>query len=106
MRVSRGSDKTSDTGSQYRCGRVGRGIQPPSTPQVPHSHTQNASKTLIFELFDSCSQTDGRTDGPTDKASYRVACPQLKTGKRLPKSLKIDRHFRMSESKYQTGRNT
>ena len=24
--------KTSDAGSQYRCGRVGWGIQPPSTP--------------------------------------------------------------------------
>ena len=23
--------------------------------------------------------TDGRTDGPTDKGSYGVACPQLKT---------------------------
>ena len=28
----------------------------------------------VFPLFDSCL----RTDGPTDKASYRVACPQLK----------------------------
>ena len=65
-------------GSQYRCGRVGRGIQPPSTPQVHHSHTQNASKTLIFALFDSCSRTDGPTDRRTVKGSYRVACPQLK----------------------------
>ena len=32
----------------------------------------------VFTLFDSCSPTDGRTDGRTDKASYRVACPQLK----------------------------
>ena len=24
--------KTSDAGSQYRCGRVGRGIQPPASP--------------------------------------------------------------------------
>ena len=28
--------KTSDAGSQYRCGRVGSGIQ----PHVPHTHTQ------------------------------------------------------------------
>ena len=27
--------KISDAGSQYRCGRVGRGIQPQSTPQLP-----------------------------------------------------------------------
>ena len=49
---------TSDTGSQYCCKRVGRGIQPPSTPQVPHSPTQKASKTLILALFDSSSRTD------------------------------------------------
>ena len=64
---------TSEAGSQYRCGRVGRGIEPSSTPQVSHSHTQNASKTLVFALFDSCSWTDGptdqQTDGPTDGQS-------------------------------------
>ena len=59
--------QTSDAGSQYHCGWVGRGIQPPSTPQVPHSHTQNASKTLVFALFDSCSRTDGPTDRRTDR---------------------------------------
>ena len=36
----------------------------------------------VLTLFDSCSRTNGpmdqRTDGRTDKASYRVACPQLK----------------------------
>ena len=58
-----------------------------------HMHTRKVSKTLIFPLFDSII-TDGPTDrrtqvstdeqnnGPTDrrkdKASYRVACPQLK----------------------------
>ena len=79
---------TSDAGSQYRCGRVGRGSQPPSTPNT-HSNTDTYTrsfKTLVFLLFDSCSwtngptdqQTDGPTDQRTDKASYRVACPQLK----------------------------
>ena len=37
----------------------------------------------VFTLFDSCSRTNRptnqRTDGGTDKASYRVACPQLKS---------------------------
>ena len=56
-------------GSQYRCGWVGRGIQPPSTLQVPHSHTQNASKTLDFALFDG--PTDGRTNGPTDRQTTK-----------------------------------
>ena len=35
----------------------------------------------VFTLFDSIvmdGPTDQRTDGRTDKASYRVACPQLK----------------------------
>ena len=35
---------TSDAGSQYRCGRVGRGIQPPATPQHPfHTETYTLS---------------------------------------------------------------
>ena len=53
--------------------------------------TQKVSKTLVFPLFNSITmdgRTDGPTDqrtngptaGPTDKASYSVACPQLKTG--------------------------
>ena len=59
--------ETSDAGSQYCCGRVGRGIQPLSIPQVPHSHAQKASKTLVSSLFDSCPRTDGPTDRPTDR---------------------------------------
>ena len=78
--------KTSDAGSQYCCGWVGRGIQPPSTPQSP-SHTRTYTKSIKncrFSTFrlDHHGPTDQRTDGPmdqlTDKASYRVACPQLK----------------------------
>ena len=34
--ISRNLDQTSDAGSQYRCGRVGRGIQPQSPP--PHTN--------------------------------------------------------------------
>ena len=77
---------TSDAGSQYRCGRVGRGIQPPSTPK-PTPNTQTYAKSiknarfLTFQLDDP-GRTDGpmdrRTNGRTDKVSYRVACPQLK----------------------------
>ena len=66
VRIQSNVFMTNDAGSQYRCGQAGTGIQPPSTPQVPHSHTQNASKTLVFALFDSCSRTDGRIDGRTD----------------------------------------
>ena len=35
---------------------------------------------MYFPTFrlDGYGPTDGRTDGGTDKASYRVACPQLK----------------------------
>ena len=84
---------TSDAGSQYRCGRVGRGIQPPSTPHAPPpTHIpKKISKTLVFPLFDSWvtdRRTDGRTDGRTDKASCRVACPQLKKEKKNTKTRK------------------
>ena len=39
---------------------------------------------LIFPLFDSCSRRDQRTDQWTDKAFYRVACPQLKSKEIFP----------------------
>ena len=86
-------DKTSDAGSQYRCGRVGRAANPHPhpkpypTPFPTQTHTQKGSKTLVFPLIDSCSQSDRRTDEPTDrwtdKASYRVACPQLKISRMM-----------------------
>ena len=44
------------------CGRVGRG---------------GNARFHTFQL-DHHGPTDRRTDGPTDKASYRVACPRLK----------------------------
>ena len=69
--------RTSDAGSQYRCGRMGRGSQPPSTPNNPH--TQKAFTTIVFQVFDSRWRTDQRTNRRTDKASYKIACPQLKT---------------------------
>ena len=71
---------TSDAGSQYRCGWVGRGNQPPSTPQPTPTlkHTQNVSKMLVFPLYNSVRLWPP-TYGRTDKASYRIACPRLKT---------------------------
>ena len=70
-------------GSQYRCGRVGRGIQPPSTPIAPTINTQTKKgiKNVLFPIFDSWvtdGRMDQRMDGRSDKASHRVACPQLK----------------------------
>ena len=73
--------QTSDAGSQYRCRRMGRDIQPSSTPHAPPQPThisKKASKTLVFPLFDSWvtdQQINGQMDRWTDKASYRVACP-------------------------------
>ena len=69
---------TSDAGSQYRCGRVGMGIQPPSTLQ-PIDNTQTETKSIgsarfpTFQLDHRDSRTNGRTDGRTDKAAHRVA---------------------------------
>ena len=51
---------------------------PHPTPFPTHTQTRKASKTLIFPLFDSCPRADQRTDRRMDKASYRVACPQLR----------------------------
>ena len=33
----------------------------------------------VFDSIITDGRTNGWTDGQTDKASYRVACPQLKT---------------------------
>ena len=53
------------------------------------TNTRKASKTLVFPLFDLCSRTNGPTDrwtdGRTDKATYRVACPQLKNAVKAQK---------------------
>ena len=60
---------------------------PHPTPLPTQTHTQKASKTLVSHFSTRAHgptdrRTDGwthqQTDGPTDKASYRVAYPQLK----------------------------
>ena len=64
--------QASDAGSQYRCGQVGRGIQPSFQP-LPLPHTQTVSKTFISPLFDSIitdQWTDRWANGWMDKASY------------------------------------
>ena len=48
------------------------------SPLPTQTHTQKSFKTLIFTLFYSCSQNNRPMDQRTDKASFRVACPQLK----------------------------
>ena len=45
------------------CGQVGRG---------------GNARFHTFQLDHHDQRTNGRTDGRTDKAFYRVACPQLK----------------------------
>ena len=54
------------------------GASNPHPYTMPPTHTQEPSKTFIFTLFYSCPRTERRTNGPTDKVSHRVACPQLK----------------------------
>ena len=74
--------RTSDAGSQYCCGRVSRGFQPPSTPQYPL--LTNIHKRYL-KRFSFCFWTiimDRRTNKWTDKAFYRVVCPQLRRGRR------------------------
>ena len=56
---------TSDAGSQYRCGRVGRGIQPPFTPQPARTQTYTKSiENARFPTF-QLNHHDGRIDGWT-----------------------------------------
>ena len=68
------TDKTSDAGSQYRCGQVGGGMEPHPYPLQPHghSHTQTViragSEMRSFPLF-NLNITDGRTNGWTDRQS-------------------------------------
>ena len=88
------SGRTRDAGSRYRCGRVGRGAQPPSTPSLnPHTltHTNTHGQTqpqyisnARFHTFwlNRNGLTDGLMDGRTDEASYTVVCPQQKRRRR------------------------
>ena len=65
--------ETSDAGSQYCCGRVGRGSQPPSTPNAPPNppfQPKHIHKNVLKGLFSHFSTrahgaTDPRTDGWT-----------------------------------------
>ena len=80
--------KTIDTGSQYHCGRVGRGIQPPSTPSPTlqayiHSHTlthiDNFNGSLKNALFcmvqlNHHGWTNRPTDWRTDAQSLIWSC--------------------------------
>ena len=68
---------TSDVGSQYHCGQVGRGVQPPfilAHPAHTRTHTviMGASKMCVFAIFDLISmmdqQMDQWTNGWSDKA--------------------------------------
>ena len=55
----------------------------PDTRPIPDADGWAGAETLVFPLFNLCSPTDQPTDRRTDKASYRVACPQLKSTKSL-----------------------
>ena len=52
-------------------------ITRPDTRPIPVANGGAGAKMRVFPLFNSMTP-DGPTDGRTDKASYRVACPQLK----------------------------
>ena len=54
--------------------------RPDTRPPVADGWAGAEMRVLTFRL-DGYGRTDGRSDGRTDKASYRVACPQPKMGK-------------------------
>ena len=76
--------KTSDAGSQYRCGRVGRGIQPPSTPHAPPlTHIYKKHLKRSFFHFSTLSlwtngQSDGLTDGRMDRQTDGCICVNMR----------------------------
>merc|ERR1712074_421532 len=54
----------------------------PDTRPIPVADGWAGAEMRVFPLFDSSvtdQPTDRRIDRRTDKASYRVACPRLKT---------------------------
>ena len=72
-----------NAGSQYRCGRVGRGSQPLNTPSNTDTYTKSFREHSFSHFLTRAHGpadrwTNGHTDRQMDKASYRVACPQLK----------------------------
>ena len=61
-----------DEGSNAKAKAKDKATRPDTRPPVADGWA--GAEMCVFPLFDSCLRTDGRTD----KASYRVACPQLK----------------------------
>ena len=57
---------------------VKRGGKKAGYTAIPVADGWVGAEMRVFTLFDSCTSTDRRTDGRTDKGSHRVACPQLK----------------------------
>ena len=60
----------------------------------------------VFTLSNSITtdgRTNGRTAGPTDKASYRVACPQLKRQGGIKNRKKKRKKERKKERKKKIG---
>ena len=73
--------RTSHAGSQYGCGWVGRGIQPPSTPQpIPNIKIYTKSNILLKHLFFNLTIPDGLTNGPTNQQTYRQWTDRRKQG--------------------------
>ena len=54
-----------------------RRTRPDTRPPVADGWA--GAEMRVFTLFHSCSPTDQPTNRRTDKTSYRVACPQLKS---------------------------
>ena len=80
------TEETRDAGSHYRCGRVGRGLEPPSPhPMLTHTNTVNHNCCIVNARFHTFwhyhhGPTDKQTDGPMDlRINGRTKPPHLKT---------------------------
>ena len=56
--------RASNTGLQYRRDQVVRGVQPPSAPPLPLTHTHTLAKYMILNFSAQSLRTDGRRKPP------------------------------------------
>ena len=75
--TDRPTDQPTDMTS-YRSARTHLKTRP-DTRLIPVADGWAGAEMHVFALSNSITSTDRRTERRTDKASYRVACPQLKT---------------------------
>ena len=97
--------RTSDVRSQYRCGRVGRGIQPPSTPNAllpPHTHTHTPMH-LKSSFLHISTRVHRPMGGRTDRQSLLKICVSATKNRKTARDL-LTKHAGLQYCHGQDGR--